>query len=74
MTDEKQDLTPDELELRSLKKFLGKKSIYDVEVAAEYDEPGPVGWWSNYYVDWDELRAEERHDNWFTGDVKRTGK
>lgn len=72
MTDEKKDLIPDELELRSLQHFLGKKSIYDVEIAAEYDECGVTGWWSNYWNDWDELRTEERFDHWFTKDVRET--
>lgn len=71
MTDEKNGNIPDELELRSLQRFLGKKSMYDVEIAAEYDELGMVGWWSNYWNDWDELREQERYDNWFTSDVTK---
>lgn len=70
MTDQKKDLVPDELELKSLHHFLGKKSIYDVEIAAEYDERGTTGWWSNNWNDWDELRTEERHDGWFSPDVR----
>lgn len=61
---------PDKLQLQSLHQFLGKKSIYDVEIAAEYDECGFRGWWSNNWNDWDELRHEERDDYWFMKDVR----
>ncbi len=71
MTDKnKLDKIPDEQELQSLHKFLGKKSIYDIEIAAEYDERGAHGWWSNDWNDWDDLRSEERYDHWFTRDVR----
>lgn len=66
MTNKKEDSIPDELELRSLHRFLEKKSIYDLEVAADYDECGTSGWWSNDWNDWDELRQEERYDYWFS--------
>ncbi|AZR74594.1 hypothetical protein BBF96_15155 [Anoxybacter fermentans] len=74
MTDNKKDRIPNELELRSLHYFLGRKSIYDIEIAAEYDERSTRGWWSNYWNDWDELREEERYDHWFTKDIREMKK
>lgn len=61
---------PDELELHNWHQFLGNKSIYDVEISAEYDQCGVRGWWSNNWNDWDELRLEESDDYWFRKDVR----
>ncbi len=74
MTEKNKNVIPDDLELLSLHRFLSKKSVHDVEIAAEYDECGTVGWWSNYWTDWDELRSEESYDHWFKGDVSESRK
>ena len=60
----------DELESKNWHQFPDKKSIYDLEISAEYDQLGVRGWWSNNWNDWDELRHEERDDYWFMKDVR----
>lgn len=71
MTGERRSQVPDDAELMSLHRFLNKDDMYDLETSADYDICGTVGWWSNYWQDWDELRAEERYDHWFTKNIRK---
>ncbi|KXS45667.1 MAG: hypothetical protein AWU54_240 [Candidatus Frackibacter sp. T328-2] len=37
---------------------------FDMEMANEFDH-ATVGWWSNNWSGWDEIKIREKHDGWF---------
>jgi hypothetical protein len=40
---------------------------FDMEMADEIDH-ATVGWWSNNWHGWDEIKIKERYDGWFDKD------